>query len=493
MAELIPGTTGPVVIPGQQQQREPSPLEVVGTLQALKAQQKQSAWEDVKGMLELTKQGLPPKPEVMEKALKKAGVEIGDFLESQAGAPPAGVPAAGPAPSPNATVSAGAAAGGPSGGYQAGAPVSPQAASQAPAGGQLPGPTVPSVQKLVGQTKGGLAGWLQQQQAVYQRQMEVAGMESSVREHTLQTQNAAWAKAAQTGDLRDLGAALQSIGQRVDPQTLTMMAMDPTQFHQAVDIAAGNMSPAEKQKMKSEIGLQLATNENFMSSLRNPNDMTQVVDALAEGKPIPAGIQRQPSLEQRFKEGQLASEFAARFNVNPQQAMTMAQAQQNGVNPMSVIPEGVRNIAAMQAQTEEARVAVDRVRAQTDLVQMEDMSRRLDAELSKAENAKIKEQLDFYIDAKKAGLTLPEGSDEAMAQMLAKMQGGHVEETSGPIRRFLRWLTSAPGVPGFLQPGRQLEIKPNINPEIMQSIIGQDTTPFQGGGPGVTRQMMPAH
>lgn len=436
MAEIVPGTMSPVVLPGSQPPNQPDPLQVVGTIMALKQQKQTQAQDLLKMQIEMVNQGMPVDPKEMERTATDAG--LGAFLKGQAqqSSMQGGIGNA----TPNDITSAGAAAGGPPSGYQSGTPVTDSAARKSPAGGQTqPAMGVQGVQSGVANAKNApkppatIGEWVQQAQSNFMAEAQAKGMQRDLIMSVAQTQMAAVDKFQQSQSPRDLGAMLQILGMDVNPEFLKQLAMTPDQFSTAVGIAAGNMSPAERQRMRTETILNLQGNEPFMSTLKNQNDVTKVAEAFMEGKPIPPDVQRTRSISEVAKRAELYAMYSQTWDANPQTIMSMVDAAMTTGSPVSALPANVKSIAAEKLAidrsqlTEQARhsKAMEGIAWEGNKISWANVAveaKKLEAAISKDPAAK--QAWEMLEGAARAGVELPDHFEKGAWETIANSMGG---------------------------------------------------------------------
>jgi hypothetical protein len=473
MADMVSGAMSPVQVGSPAATQGPDPLEVVKTIVGLKQQKQAMAQQTLQVQMEMIKQGAPIDASQIEKTAKEAGIDFAQ-LSSNLVAPQI---------NPNQVASAGAAAGGPNSGYQSATPVSTQAAGKSPAGGQQP-PVVGA-----NATKSGVAGaqrqapqnlqqWIQQKQQSYLQQLDLAEAEQGVKMQLAQTQQAAIDKFHTTGDARDFGMMLSSLGQNVNADMIDRLSMTGTQYKTMLDVASGAESQAQKQKRRSDIYTNLATNTEFMSTLQNPDDVNTVVDALTEGKPIPPTVKRRQSITQTVQRAQLYNDYARTFDATPQQLMSMVDAAMATGNPMSAIPDSIKthsaNQLAQQRAHDIATEGIQRGQLEATYANIAVEARKLDAALAK--NTEAAQAWTMLEQASRAGVDLPPGTERAAWDIIAKSAGMKTEDM-GIFSRLLRF-----DIPGVGKTSFELVPQEGLTEQQMNSLI----TGPQQGGPGMS-------
>lgn len=439
------------------------PLRFVSTIQQLKMQKQQGARDALKQMTELAERGVlgPEAAPQMEKMFKEAFPE----MQGKSGAPQATTPGGGAQPlpdtvTPQAVSSVGKAMGGPESGAQAGRPVSQQAAQKNPAGGKTQDPMAPGTGQFEqfltqAREKSRMMNLTQNQQMQFQQIMTKKQIDAT------------------NGDQQAVGF-LQRMGMiPFDPQFELWQNEDvrKAQF----DRALGRETADEKEK-RIQSAAQDAVIKGKFSTIADARDFFE--NAGSTVKPLMGAedfMRQAQSLRDMLDAGVPASA-----------AIQAARAAGTGANPWDMVPGDFKPLAQqaldlqkdqLTAQKEQderrtrvaeagldvdrERLDIERDKLDIDIAQSKAMANKVLLELDQERNKALKEKLDFLVNATYRGVTLPEGMHEAMINELAGSLGSRLQENTGMVRRAIRWLTSVPGMPGFLHPSKTYEVVPN--------------------------------
>lgn len=428
---VTPGVYGP---PPQQAQSV-DPLHIVSTIMQLKQQKQQGAQNALAQMMQLAQQGIGD-PKAMEKAFKEAypGATLENPVPDHASAPQGG--------SVQQVTSAAASLGGMPGGQQSAFPVTPDAATKSPAGGQTPDISM-SGQGGTGQFE----NFLSTTRRMAQERNLNASQEASFNRIFMQQ------KIQSMGDPNDPATQratgfLQKYGAIPPTNIQSEMWNDPIhgdQYRQAtLTRALGGETVDEK-----------AVRDNRMAE---DATMAGKFNSIADAKRFIAGdttIKANTSPEDYLKQTE-AFTLLINAGVPVQAARDAAGRAKIGANPFDALPPDFKSYAQQQMDLENKKVGLQEQGLGLQGQQLKLEQKRVDLEQEAAKAAgtrllmevnrmgdeKIKNDLNWFIDAKSKGQDVPQGMQEVIENELAKTMGMKVTEDSMPyIRTALHYLS----------------------------------------------------